>query len=213
MAEMRTDTPLPRAPKLRALRKSVGPQFVFSIVLPRIVGELTRSAEADTALAAAVEAARLLEARCLLLQTGANVRPTNANRERIAALIEGLPKLGTVVAWELAGLWEQEEIRATARLAQVIPVVDAAQQDLAPGAVVYTRLRGLGSAARLSEKAIDHVAAQLQGRREAFVVLENGADASRVKTALEKAVPGGPVGGGVVVRPVPGRLRAEDEEQ
>lgn len=213
LAEIRTDGPIPRAATLRSWRKAVGPQFVFSVVLPRIVGELKSSAEADDALKGALEAARLLEARCLLLQTTAAVRPTKANRDRIARLVERLPKLATVVAWEAAGLWEAEEIRMTARLAQVLPVFDAAQEETVPGSSIYTRLRALGEASRLSDKALAHAAAQLRGRREAFVIVENGSDAARVKTALERAISDEAPGGGVVVRPVPGRLRAEDEEQ
>jgi uncharacterized protein YecE (DUF72 family) len=213
LAEIRTDGPIPRAATLRAWRRSVGPQFVFSVVLPRVVGELRVGAEADRALGGAIEAARLLEARCLLLQTAVSVRPTSANRDRIAALVERLPKLATVVAWEPAGLWEQEEVRATARAAQVLPVFDAAQQEIGAGSTVYTRLRALGGAARLSDKALAHVAAQVRGRREAFVVVESYADATRVKAALERASEGGATAGGVVVRPIPGRLRAEDEEQ
>lgn len=213
MVEVRVEDAAPRAATLRAWRKSVGPQFVFSVVMPRIVGELARGAAADEALARAVEVARLLEARCLLLQTAPTVRPTTANRNRITELVEKLPKLATTIAWEPSGLWEQEEIRATARQAQVLPVLDAAQGELFPGSTVYTRIRALGGASRLSDKAIEHIIRQLQGRREAFVVVDNPADAARVKTSLERAMTATAAGGGVVVRPVPGRLRAEDEEQ
>lgn len=214
MAEIRADGPLPRPATLRTWRRDAGPQFVFSVVLPRLVGTLVSTKESARALADALEAARLLEARCLLLQTPASVRPTNANRDRIAALVAKLPALAINIAWEPSGLWELEEIRATARLAQVLPVLDAAHQDLLPGSVVYTRLRALGGSARLGEKALDRAADQLATRREAFVVVENPSDVSRVKKALEGAAISGPLpGGGVVVKPVPGRLRAEDEEQ
>jgi uncharacterized protein YecE (DUF72 family) len=212
LVEIRPEGAVPRPATLRSWRRAVGPRFVFSVVLPRIVGELARGAEADAALGRALEVARLLEARCIVLQTAASVRPTSANRDRITRLVDGLPKLGSIVAWEPAGLWEPDAIRATARQAQVLPVLDAAQQELPPGSVVYTRVRALGGAARLSDRALDHLARQVRGRREAFVAVENPADAARVKTSLERAVSGS-AGGGVVVRPVPGRLRAEDEEQ
>ena len=46
------------------------------------------------------------------------------------------------------------------------------------------------------------------------MIVENPSDVSRVKKALDGAASSGSLaGGGVVVKPVPGRLRAEDEEQ
>lgn len=213
LVEIRAEGAVPRAATLRSWRRSVPPGFVFSVVLPRIVGELARGPEAEEALDRAIEVARLLEARCVLLQTATSVRPTTANRDRITRLVEKLPKLGSMVAWEPSGLWEPEEIRATARQAQVVAVLDGAQQELFAGSVVYTRVRALGGASRLSDKALDHLARQLRGRREAFVAVENPADAARIKMSLERAVTAATGGGGVVVRAVPGRLRAEDEEQ
>lgn len=214
MIEVRADRPMPRAATLRAWRRDVGPQFVFSVVLPRSVSELGANAHRDPGFADAIEAARLLEARCILLSTPPSVRPTNVYRDRIAALAEKLPKAPTILAWEPSGLWELEEIRQTARNAQILPVLDGAQGELLPGSVVYTRFRALGGASRLGERALANAADQLRGRREAFVVVENGADAHRAKVALEGALERSPaLGGGVVVRPVPGRLRAEDEEQ
>lgn len=214
MAEIRVDQPMPRAATLRAWRRDAGPQFVFSVVLPRSVSELGAGALRDPGLADAIEAARLLEARCILLSTPASVRPTNLYKDRIAALAERLPKAPTLLAWEPGGLWEVEEIRQTARAAQVLPVLDAAQGEIPPGSVVYTRFRALGGASRLGERALANAADQLRGRREAFVVVENASDVHRTKVALEGALARtAAVGGGVVVRPVPGRLRAEDEEQ
>lgn len=214
IVEVRADRPMPRAATLRAWRRDAGPQFVFSVVLPRSVSELGSGALRDPGIADTIEVARLLEARCILLATPPSVRPTNVYRDRIAALAEKLPKSPTMLAWEPSGLWEPEEIRQTARAAQVLPVLDAAQTELLPGSVVYTRLRALGGASRLGQRALEQTADQLRGRREAFVIVENGADAHRTKVALEAALERSPaLAGGVVVRPVPGRLRAEDEEQ
>jgi len=214
MIEVRADRPMPRAATLRAWRKDAGPHFVFSVVLPRSVSELGPNALKDPGLADAIEAARLLEARCILLATPATVRPTTTYRDRIAALVERLPKSPTILAWEPSGLWEAEEIRQTARTVQILPVLDAAKDELLPGSVVYTRLRALGGASSIGQAALQHAADQLRGRREAFVIVENGSDAHRTKVALEGALERSPsLGGGVVVRPVPGRLRAEDEEQ
>src|SRR5829696_6753842 len=76
MLELRPlDTSVPRAGTLRKWRKSVPPGFVFSVVLPRVVGELTPGTSLDEALAASLEVAAAIEARCVVLQTPATVRP------------------------------------------------------------------------------------------------------------------------------------------
>lgn len=217
MVELRpVDQSLPRGNALRAYRKSVPPHFVFSIVLPRIVGELTRSKAADEALADALAVASAVEARCILLQTPASVRPTDANRRKLAALFEKLPGEAVVRAWEPAGIWEAPEVIATARSIGAIPVIDASQHELPPGPIAYTRLRSLGKTAALSSGVVETVAQRIRGRREVFIVVESERDAPRVRTALKSAAArkSAAMSGPTVVRPahaIP--LIAEDEEQ
>src|SRR5262245_47868418 len=115
MVELRpVDTSIPRASTLRSWRKVVPPGFVFSVVLPRIVGELTAGKEADAALATALDVATQVEARALVLSTPASVRPTAPNKKRLTAMLERLPREGVVVCWEATGIWEAEEILAVA---------------------------------------------------------------------------------------------------
>src|SRR6185436_12925372 len=77
MVELRPiDTPIPRPGTLRKWRKAVPPGFVFSIILPRVVGELAPGPALDEALAGSLEAASTVEARCIVLQTPASIRPT-----------------------------------------------------------------------------------------------------------------------------------------
>src|SRR5262245_10565136 len=90
------DASLPRIGTLRKWRKTVPPGFVFSLVLPRVVGELKPGEELDQALATSLEIADAVEARCVVLQTPASVRPTAANRKRLAQLFARLPKEGVV---------------------------------------------------------------------------------------------------------------------
>jgi uncharacterized protein YecE (DUF72 family) len=217
MVELRpVDTSLPRANTLRGWRKSVPPAFVFSVVLPRAVSALSGGAEAEGALVTALEVATAVEARCILLATPATVRPTAANRRRIAGLFERLPREGVVFAWEPSGIWEREDILATAKAAGALPVFDATREALGPGAIAYTRIRALGKTSALGATAIEKVADRVRGRREAFVVVEGAADAPRVKAglvaALAKKRPR--TGGGMVIRPAAvAPLVAEDEEQ
>lgn len=205
----------PKDTTLRRWRKAVPPGFVFSLVLPREVASLTPGDAFDAALTDALHVAALLEARCILLQTPPDVRPTNTNKKRIAALFEKIPSEGTVRCWEASGVWEPEDVIATARAARVLPVLDAAQDTLPGGPIAYTRLRALGKAAA-SARTIERLAAALRDRREAFVVVEDPKEAAAVRAVLPAAVAKGRThggGGAVIVRPTMTPLIAEDEEQ
>lgn len=213
------DAPLPAPSKLRGWRKRVPPSFAFSVVLPRLVGELGTTAAAQAALAQALEVARALEARCIVLATPPTVRPTSANRKRLAELVAKLPREGVVRCWEPSGLWEPADVAVTARDAALVPVFDAATENLPGGPIAYTRLRSLGKTTALGPSLLERVAARLHGRREAFVVVEGKRDAARVRAGLgaeqkrAAAAPHARGGGTVVVRPASRPLAAEDEEQ
>lgn len=210
------DAITPRPATLRAWRKAAGPAFVFSVVLPHAVGELTPGAALDEALATSLEVARVLEARCIVLPTPPSVRPTATNRKRLEAVLAELPREGTVICWEPAGLWERDDVVATARALGVVPVLDASREALAAGPVAYTRLRALGKSATLGAAAVDRIAERLRGRREAFVIVEGGpTQAARVKTAIASSLDKRAAGGGspAILRPTTIALVAEDEEQ
>lgn len=217
LVELRpVDTSTPKAATLRKWRKAVPPGFVFSVVLPRVVGELAPGKALDEALATSLEVASAVEARCIVLQTPAAVRPTATNRKRLAALVERIPPEGTVRCWEPTGMWEREEVIATARAIGALPVLDAARDALAPGPIAYTRLRALGKSSVLGAATLDKIADRVRRRREAFVVVEGGVgDATRVKATLTAAFTKKREAASsvTVVRPTMSTLVAEDEEQ
>ncbi|MBK8257255.1 MAG: DUF72 domain-containing protein [Polyangiaceae bacterium] len=203
----------PKDSTLKRWRKSAPPAFVFTVVLPPRVASLAQGADVDDLLTETLHVAAILQARCVLLQTPPDVRPTAANRKRIAALFEKIPAEGTVRCWEPSGLWEPEDIFATARSARVLPVLDATQEVLPPGAIVYTRVRAMSKAAT-SARGLEKLASSIRGRREAFVVAEDPKVASALRAALpklvkERAARQGPV----LVRQSTAPLIAEDEEQ
>lgn len=212
------DSSLPRVTTLRKWRKAVPPGFVFSVVLPRVVGELAAGSELDAALSTSLEVAAVLEARCLVLQTPASFRPTATNRKKLAALFERLPAEGVVRCWEPSGIWERDDIVATARAAKAVPVLDVARDAPPPGPIVYTRLRALGKSSSLGAAALERVADRLRGRREVFLVVE-GDRAAQIKSQLAVSLERKPersTASAVVVRPamtMPSTLVAEDEEQ
>jgi uncharacterized protein YecE (DUF72 family) len=209
------DASLPKMTALRAWRKAVPPGFVFSVVLPRAVGTLMPGAALDEALQIALDVATAVQARCIVLPTPPDVRPTGTNRKRLAAVIERVPRAGVVLAWEPRGMWEHDDVLSTARSLEVLPVVDASREALPLGPIVYTRLLALGSGGAISAASIDRVAEQLRGRREVFVVVEGRSDGPRVKTGLDAALARRrtPGGSSFVVRPTPPSIVAEDEEQ
>ncbi len=207
------DTPLPRATRLRSWRKEVPPSFVFSVVLPAQVALLKPSAEADAALAEALAAAEALEARCLVLVTPPSVTPTELNRARLRALVAKLPRDAVTVGWEPRGIWASSEAAVWARDVDAHLVVDAARESPPRGALLYTRLRGIGVADRLGDDDVERVRDGLRGRREAFVVVESSG-AKRVAQTLRRPLGGAPRAPavGIGLRP-PITLSAEDEEQ
>ncbi len=216
LVELRpVDAALPKPSTLRRWRKTVPPAFVFSVVLPRVVGALAPGAALDEALATSLEVASALEARCVLLQTPAGVRPTATNRKRLAAVFDRIPKEGTVRCWEPAGLWERDEVLATARTLGVLPVFDVAREVPGTGPILYTRLRALGKSTMLGAAALERIAERLRRRREAFVVVEGPNEAARIKQALASELAKKPLRstGVTVVRPGSSTLVAEDEEQ
>ena len=214
MVEVAVDTSaVPKTGTLKKWRTSVAPGFVFSVVLPVEVGALGPADSWGEPLDKAIFVADMLEARCILLQTPASVRPTNANRKRLAEVVERLPSEGRLICWEPSGMWELEDVVLTARSLGVQPVFDAAREELPAGSFAYTRLRSLGGTG-LGAKALDTVGRRLAGRREAYVIVEDPKLASSVRQSLAARTTGAPqTDGPILVRPSAGSLRTEDEEQ
>jgi uncharacterized protein YecE (DUF72 family) len=206
------DTPLPKASRLAKWRKEVPPAFVFSVVLPSIVTELRTGDDGAKALATALDVSAALEARCIVIPTPVSVTPTALNKKRLAALIAKLPADAVTLAWEPRGIWDVAEAGRFAKELGIQLVVDAALEKPPRGAVMYTRLRGLGVSTRLGPSGLERVRAAIAGRREVYVIVESNAP-MRVAEALRRPIEGPPrMTTGSVVRPLV-RISAEDEEQ
>lgn len=203
----------PKPATLRGWRRELSPSFAISLRLPRIVGDLSMTKDMDKALDEAIAAATALEARAILLVTSAEVRPTQATTEKLRSLVARLPKPSVLLCWEPRGIWERREVLGLSRDIGLLPVFDAQNEALPPGPVAYTRLRALGGAQRVSQRASEKLALQLHNKREAWIVVEHAPSAKRVRQDITHAMarlgPSQPP----PARPVPGRLRAEDEEQ
>ncbi len=205
---------MPRPSTLRSWRRKVPPSFVFSVVLPKAVGELRPSSALDEELAQALAVAREVEARCLVIATPPSITPTELNKKRLAALVDKIPHDAVTLAWEPRGIWEVDDAIELADKLGLVLVVDAVREPAPKGAVVYFRLRGLGESTRLSPAAIDRVAVELHGRREAYVIIESNGPLAIAESLRKKSArrPAPARAGGAVLRPR-ATLRAEDEEQ
>src|SRR5690606_16677899 len=192
---------MPKPATLRSWRKKVPPSFVFSVVLPRVVGELRPSKELDEALEQSLEIARALEARCIVLVTPPSVTPTELNKKRLEALVARIPHDAVTLAWEPRGGWETDQAAALAQKLGLVLVVDPEHDEPPKGPVAYLRLRGLGESTRLGPAALDRVAHALRGRRAGYVVVEAAAPlkvAEGIRTRLARKAPRG--GDGLLTR-------------
>lgn len=209
------DAVLPKAATLRAWRKKVPPSFVFSVVLPRVVGELRPSKELDETLAQSLDVARALEARCIVLVTPPSVTPTDLNRKRLEALVARIPHDAVTLAWEPRGVWETEDAARLAKKLDLVLVVDPEHDPAPEGPIAYLRLRGLGESTRLGPAALDKVAKSLRDRRDSYVVVEADAPvkvAEGIRTRLARK-PARAGGVSVLGRAPRAALHADDEEQ
>ena len=213
MVEVRPDLDAPVRPAaLKKWRASVPAPFVFSVVLPTAVFDARNDKLAHQALDQSLEVARLLQSPVIVIATPVSFTPTSSNRRRLAALVAKLPDDVVRLAWEPAGLWELEEARAIASNLKLTLVTDAAREQLPPGPIAYTRLRGLGDARRMSSARLERVLDNLRGRREAYVVIETDG-ASHVAKALREGLQQTERARAPRPRTTAQPLLAEDEEQ
>lgn len=192
---------------LRRWRESVPPSFAFSVVLG------AAALEDDAAVKSAIAMAAALEARCMLLHTPSSVRPTKKNRQRIIALRGKLPEHGHVMCWAADGMWERDDVLRTAFEGGWLPVFDAARDELVPGTITYTRIRGIGGASQLGIDSVELIALQLRDRRESFVVADPEI-AGRLTGELPRRIDvprKGPTP--LMFRPESDDLAIDDEEQ
>src|SRR5580704_8870317 len=112
--------PTPSVATLRRWRKSVPPHFDFAVVGGPHLSRVKGGEGADRELEAAKAAIDALQARCFVLRTTSDVTPTSLWRDRIAKIVERLPRDVTHFVWEPSGVWETEDAAAQARAWEVV---------------------------------------------------------------------------------------------
>lgn len=206
----------PSAATLRRWRRAVPPSFAFSVVAGPSVGKAKPGDAFDAELAAMLETAKILEARVLVLATSSDVTPAKLWRDRVAKLLEQLPRDGAVnVVWEPSGLWELEDAARQAKAWGVTLGVDPSRDPMPAGSVAYGRLRSLGGTRAYSAAALQKVADNIGERRDAYIVLETSGALKEGKLlrAIVRGAGGKRAGFGAIVRPRGATLRARDDEQ
>jgi uncharacterized protein YecE (DUF72 family) len=201
---------------LRRWRKAVPPQFEFSVVAGPGLAKLKAGEALETELAALLKTVTILEARVIVIATSPDVTPGKLWRDRLAKLIDRLPRDASSVVWEPSGLWEIEDAADQANKWGIVVAVDPARDKMPPGPVAYGRLRAAGGTRAFSTAALHKVADTIGERRDAYVVFETtGAlKEGKILRALVRQAKGAKRGGlGRLIRPKGAGLAVSDDEQ
>ncbi len=202
LLEVKADAKVPAITALRRWRKSVPPHFDFSVIAGARLALLKPGAELDAELETAVAAIAALQARCFVLQTPVEVTPSVPSRERMARLLDRLPRDATHVVWEPRGVWELEEAAKAAKKWGIVLGVDPARDDVPDSAVSYGRLRSLGETRSFGPSALQRVVDRIGNRRDAYVVIETASALGECKELRRLSQQKqGKGGGGMVLKP------------
>jgi hypothetical protein len=171
LLEVRLDNGAPRRRTLEAMKSESPADLVFAVLVPKLLGSLEAEAS-ETDVVGAIETARALAARWLVVRTPATARPGARTRARLTRLIELLKPAGVPIVWEPSGLLAEAEAEVLAESLGVTLARDPARDDLPEGPVAYGRIQALGAAGRVRSSAIERAADRLAGFEEAYVVIE-----------------------------------------
>jgi uncharacterized protein YecE (DUF72 family) len=204
----------PTLATLRRWRKSVPPHFEFAVVAGPHVGLLKPGAALEQELAAAREAAIVLEARCIVVPTPAEVTPAAVWRDRMSKLVKRLPRDVTNIVWEPRGVWEIGDAAVAARTWGVVLAVDPARDPVPQGPTAYARLRHLGETRSYGAAALERVVRAIGQRRDAYVILETPTALKECKRLRQLAQGSRAARSEArLVRPRAASVRVRDDEQ
>ena len=201
---------------LRRWRKAVPAVFEFSVIGGPNLGKLKAGDALEAELAVLLKSVTLLEARVIVIATAPDVSPSKLWRDRLAKLIDRLPRDASSIVWEPSGLWEIEDAASLAAKLEITVAVDPARDAMPPGPVAYGRLRAAGGTRAFSTTSLQKVADTVGERRDAYVVFETtGAlKEGKILRALVRQAKGGKRGGlGRLIRPKGSPPAVSDDEQ
>ena len=207
LLEVRLDNGAPRRRTLETMKSEAPPNLAFAVLVPKQLCALETDATA-LEVAPALETARGLGARWLVVRTPPTARPGARTRARLTQLIELLKVAEIAIAWEPTGLLAEAEAEAFAESLGVTLARDPARDDLPEGAVAYGRISSLGTGGRVRGSAIERAAERLAPFEEAYVVIE-GDNALRAAKDLRSLLGAGQNGASAAAL---GDDEDEDEE-
>lgn len=176
---------VPGRARLQACAAGAPAGFVFSLVLPSVLGRLEDGPDTEAAWKLARGAERVLRPGWWVLPTPPSVRPTARARRRLAELVGRLQESGGRVAWQPSGLWEPVAALELADELGAFLVQDVAHEDPVGTGVLYARLLAVGRGARVGHEGAERVARRAACFDEAFVVVE-GTGARQVQQAVQR---------------------------
>jgi uncharacterized protein YecE (DUF72 family) len=200
---------------MRKWRKAVPPHFDFCVVVGPNVAKLKASAALDAELAEARSAIDALQARCVLVRTPADVTPGQVWRDRMARLLERLPRDATRVVWEPRGVWDLGDAALAAKKWDVVLAVDPSRDPVPTGPVAYGRLRAMGETRSYGASALERILRAIGPRRDAYIVLETDKALTEAKALRRLAQGSSKKEGGLgrVLRPRAAIVKVRDDEQ
>jgi uncharacterized protein YecE (DUF72 family) len=201
---------------LRRWRKAVPAAFEFSVIGGPNLGKLKAGPALETELTVLLKSVTLLEARVIVIATTPDVTPGKVWRDRLAKLLDRLPRDASSIVWEPSGLWEIEDAAEQAKKWEITVAVDPARDAMPAGPVAYGRLRAAGGTRAFSTTTLQKVADNIGERRDAYVVFETAGALKEGKTlrALVRQAKAGKRGGlGRLIRPKGSPLAVGDDEQ
>jgi uncharacterized protein YecE (DUF72 family) len=216
VASGQTGAGVPSVATLRRWRKAVPPHFAFTVIGSPALASLRPGEALEQGKAHAKTFADILQARCVLLSTPADVTPSAVWRDRLARVADGFLRDVTSLVWEPHGVWEVEDAAVLANRLGVVLAVDAARDPVPHGPVAYVRLRALGETRSFGPSSLERVVQAVGARRDAFVVLET--DGALAECKLFRRIAQEPVTadrklGTRVVRPRTATVKIRDDEQ
>ncbi len=179
--ELPVSPSLPKPKTLKEMKESRA-DLTFSL---RLHPDVAQVGVAHPDVARAGLARDLLGAEVIVIPTGPRFTPTERNKGTLRALVAELSTEKCRVAWEPKGVFSPRESERWAEESGALLVRDLTREAAYHDGLIYTRLPGLGFAARTSQDATEILAGQIEQAEKAYVIM-GGEGAKMTRTRLRE---------------------------
>ncbi len=181
LLEMPVTDSLPKIRTLKEMRET-RPNLKFSL---RLHPDVAQHGATHPDVERAAAAAEALGADVVVVPTGPRFTPTERHRRMLGEIATRLASDERRVAWEPRGVWAPAEADGIAEGHGMLLVRDLTREEPPRAPVVYTRLLPFGFGARVSQNALEKLAAALETKERAYVVVQSEG-AKRTRSALRE---------------------------